>query len=55
MQKEKLYSSTRLHGETTLSTFDTMSDTGNDYDMAMTNLDESFSPKKSIDYEIFRF
>lgn len=35
--------------------FDTLSETGADYDTAKTKLDKYFSPKKNINYEIFQF
>ena len=42
-------------GEVTQSIFDTFTDTGDDYDTAMTKLDEYFTPKKNLDYEVFKF
>ncbi len=44
-------------GEATQEIFDTLSDTGEDkdYKVALEKLDEYFSPKKNIDYEIFHF
>ena len=42
-------------GEATQSIFDTFTDTGDDYDTAMTKLDEYFTPKKNLDYEVFKF
>ncbi len=44
-------------GEATQEIFDTLSDTGEDkdYKVALEKLDEYFSPKKNIDYEIFQF
>ncbi|CAB4027153.1 Hypothetical predicted protein [Paramuricea clavata] len=44
-------------GEATQEIFDTLSETGedNDYKTAIEKLDEYFSPKKNVDYEIFQF
>ena len=42
-------------GEAILSVFNTLLDTGSDYDTAMTKVDEYFSPKKNVHFEIFRF
>lgn len=44
-------------GEATQEIFDTLQDTGDDkdYKKALEKLDEYFSPKKNIDYEIFQF
>ena len=42
-------------GEDTQSIFDTLTDTGDDYDTAIDKLDEYFAPKKNVDYEIFKF
>ena len=42
-------------GEATQSIFDTLSDTGEDYDGAITKLDAYFNPKKNVDFEIFKF
>ena len=32
-----------------------MSDTGDDYDTAQKKLDDYFSPKKNVDFEVFQF
>ena len=44
-------------GQATQDIFDTLPETGDDddYDTAMSKLDEYFTPKKNIDYEIFKF
>ncbi len=42
-------------GPATHDIFDTLPDTGDDYGTAQTKLDEYFSPKKNVDYEIFQF
>ena len=42
-------------GEATQAVFDTFSETGDGFDTAMTELDEYFSPKKNLNYEIFKF
>ena len=42
-------------GEATQTIFDTLADTGEDYETAMTKLNEYFTPKKNVDYEIFKF
>ena len=42
-------------GEDTQSIFDTLTDTGDDYDTAIDKLDEYFAPKKNVDFEIFKF
>ena len=42
-------------GQATQEIFDTIPDTGDSYDTAMTKLTEYFSPKKNVDYEIFQF
>ncbi len=42
-------------GPATQDIFDTLPDTGDDYGTAQTKLDEYFSPKKNVDYEIFQF
>ena len=34
---------------------DTIPDTGDDFATAMTKLDDYFSPKNNVDYEIFQF
>ena len=36
-------------------TFETLSDTGDNYKTVKEKLDEYFSPKENIDYEIFQF
>ena len=35
--------------------FETLEETGVDYNTALTKLTEYFSPKKNMDYEIFQF
>ena len=42
-------------GQATQEIFDTIPETGYDYNTAMTKLDNYFSPKKNVDYEIFQF
>ena len=42
-------------GTETQEIFETLADTGNDYATAKTKLDEYFSPKKNVTYEIFQF
>ena len=44
-------------GQSTQEIFDTLPGTGeeDDYETAMTKLNEYFSPKKNVDYEIFQF
>ena len=42
-------------GEATQDIFDTLADTGDDYDTAITKLDEYFTPKRNLDYEVFKF
>jgi hypothetical protein len=42
-------------GQATQEIFETIPDTGDDYDTALMKLDEYFSPKKNVDYEIFQF
>ena len=42
-------------GQATQEIFETLSDTGEDYDTAQAKLDEYFSPKKNVDFEIFQF
>ena len=44
-------------GQATQEIFDAMTDSGeaNHYNNAMEKLDEYFSPKKNVDYEIFKF
>ena len=42
-------------GEVTQEIFDTLEETGDDYKTAIEKLDEYFTPKKNVDYEIFQF
>ena len=42
-------------GEATQDIFETFTETGEDYKTAVSKLDDYFSPKKNIDYEIFQF
>ena len=42
-------------GQATQEIFDTIPDTGDDYDTAINKLDGYFSPKKNLDYEVFKF
>ena len=42
-------------GEATQEIFETLEGTGEDYKTAKEKLDEYFSPKKNVDYEIFQF
>ena len=42
-------------GEATQEVFDTLEETGDDYKTAIEKLDEYFTPKKNVDYEIFQF
>ena len=35
--------------------FETLSDTGSDYATSKKKLDDYFSPKKNVDYEVFQF
>ena len=42
-------------GPETQDIFDTLTETGTDYATAKAKLDEYFSPKKSVNYEVFRF
>ena len=42
-------------GTETQEIFETLANTGEDYDTAKTKLDEYFSPKKNVTYEIFQF
>ena len=44
-------------GQATQDIFDTLAETGDDddYDSAVASLDTYFSPKKHVDYEIFKF
>ena len=40
-------------GEATQEIFGTLEETGDDYKTAIEKLDEYFTPKKNVDYEIF--
>ena len=42
-------------GPETQDIFDTLTETGTDYATAKAKLDEYFSPKKNVNYEVFRF
>ena len=42
-------------GEATQEIFETLPETGEDYATAQAKLDEYFSPKKNVDYEVFQF
>ena len=42
-------------GSETQDIFDTLTETGTDYATAKKKLDEYFSPKKNVNYEVFRF
>ncbi len=42
-------------GEATQAIFDTLPETGDDYDTAMRKLDDYFTPKKNVDFETFKF
>ena len=42
-------------GTETKGIFETLANTGEDNDTAKTKLDEYFSPKKNVTYEIFQF
>ena len=42
-------------GEEVNDVFDTLSDTGDDYDTAVQKLTEYFSPRKCTEYEVFKF
>ena len=42
-------------GEATQEIFDTLEETGDDCKTAIEKLDEYFTPKKNVDYEIFQF
>ena len=42
-------------GQETQEIFETMSDTGDDYATAQKKLDDYFSPKKNVDFEVFQF
>ena len=42
-------------GEATQEIFETLPETGDDYATAQAKLDEYFSPKKNVDYQVFQF
>ena len=42
-------------GGVTQEIFDTLEETSDDYKTAIEKLDEYFTPKKNVDYEIFQF
>ena len=42
-------------GPATQEIFETLPDTGEDFDTALTKLNDYFAPKKNVDYEIFQF
>ena len=42
-------------GPTTQDIFETLSNTGSDYATAKKKLDDYFSPKINVDYEVFQF
>ncbi|XP_071124184.1 uncharacterized protein [Mytilus edulis] len=42
-------------GEEVNDIFDTLQETGEDYDTALTKLTEYFAPKKNVEYEIYKF
>ena len=42
-------------GPATQEIFETIPNTGDDFDTALTKLNDYFSPKKNVDYEIFQF
>ena len=42
-------------GEATQEIFETLPETGEDYATAQAKLDEYFSPKKNVDYQVFQF
>ena len=42
-------------GTETQEIFETLTNTGEDYNTAKTKLDDYFSPKKNVTYEIFQF
>ena len=42
-------------GSATQDIFQTLANTGTDYDTAKKKLDDYFSPKKNVDYEVFQF
>ena len=44
-----------LAGGATQEIFETIPNTGTDYETAITKLNEYFLPKKNVDYEIFQF
>ena len=42
-------------GEEVNEIFETLPNTGNDYDTAVTKLTEYFSPKKNTEFEVYKF
>ena len=42
-------------GEATQEIFDTLQNTGDDYQMAKQRLEEYFAPRKNVDFQIFQF
>ena len=42
-------------GEATQSILDTLSEMGDNYDTVLAKLDEYFTPKKNVHFEIFKF
>ena len=42
-------------GPDTQEIFKTIPDTGDDFNTALTKLNDYFSPKRNVDYEIFQF
>ena len=42
-------------GEDVNDVFETLTDTGDDYAMAVTKLTDYFAPKKNTEYEIYKF
>ena len=42
-------------GQATHEIFETLPETGDDYKTAISKLDDYFSPKKNVDYEVFKF
>jgi len=42
-------------GEATLEIFDTLQNTGNDYQTAKQQLEECFTPRKNVNFQIFQF
>ena len=42
-------------GQETQEVFETLTDTGTDYNTALSKLDAYFLPKKNVDYETFQF